>query len=66
MVCTVFGDLFLELVVVLGLEVLSVGGIGAKRYGTREQCSQKLFELAEIFRKIINNFQMLEINLISN
>jgi hypothetical protein len=25
-VCTVFGDLFLELVVVLGLEVLSVGG----------------------------------------
>ena len=25
--------------------------IGAKRGGTREQCSQKLFELAEIFRK---------------
>jgi hypothetical protein len=28
-------------------------GIGAKMGGTREQCSQKLFELAEIFRKII-------------
>ena len=26
--------------------------IGAKRGGTREQCSQKLFELAEIFGKI--------------
>ena len=29
--------------------------IGAKRGGTREQCSQKLFGLAEIFRKIIKN-----------
>ena len=28
-------------------------GIGAKRGGTQEQCSQKLFELAEIFRKVI-------------
>jgi hypothetical protein len=26
--------------------------IGAKRGGTWEQCSQKLFEPAEIFRKI--------------
>ena len=30
--------------------------IGAKRGGTREQCSQKLFELAEIFWKIIKIF----------
>ena len=30
--------------------------IGAKRGGTREQCSQKLFELGEIFRKIIRIF----------
>ena len=28
--------------------------IGTKRGGTREQCSQKLFELAEIFRKIVS------------
>ena len=27
--------------------------IGAKRGETREQCSQKLFDLAEIFRKIV-------------
>jgi hypothetical protein len=27
--------------------------IAAKRGGTREQCSQKLFELAKIFWKII-------------
>ena len=32
-------------------------GIGAKRGGTREQCSQKLFELAEIFKKIIKNYK---------
>ena len=32
------------------------GAIGAKRGGTQEQCSQKLFELAEIFRKIIRVF----------
>jgi hypothetical protein len=30
--------------------------IGAKRGGTWEQCSQKLFELAEIFGKIIKIF----------
>ena len=30
--------------------------IGAKRGGMREQCSQKLFELAEIFGKIIKIF----------
>jgi hypothetical protein len=33
-------------------------GVGAKRNETREQCSQKLFELAgilrKIFKKIIN------------
>jgi hypothetical protein len=37
--------------------------IGAKRGGTREQCSQKLFELAEIFRKIIQiikNYKYIE------
>jgi hypothetical protein len=27
-------------------------GIGGKSYGTREQCSQKLFELTENIRKI--------------
>ena len=32
--------------------------IGAKRGGTREQCSQKLLELAEIFRKIIKVFKI--------
>ena len=32
---------------------MHVSGIGAKRGGTREQCTQNLFELAEIFRKII-------------
>ena len=30
--------------------------LGAKRVGAREQCSQKSFELAEIFRKIIKIF----------
>ena len=30
--------------------------IDVKRGGTREQCSQKLFEMAEIFRKIIKIF----------
>jgi hypothetical protein len=30
---------------------------GAKKGGTREQCSQKLFELAEIFRKIIKIYK---------
>ena len=34
-----------------------LGGIGAKRGGTQEQCSQKLLELAEIFRKIIKIFE---------
>ena len=31
--------------------------IVAKRVGTLEQCSQKLFELAEIFKKIIKNYK---------
>jgi hypothetical protein len=31
-------------------------GIGAKWGGTQEQCSQKLFELAEVFGKIIKIF----------
>ena len=33
-----------------------VSVIGAKRGGMREQCSQKLFELAEIFRKMNKMF----------
>ena len=37
-------------------KVLCPRGIGAKRGGTREQCSQKLFELPEIFGKIIKIF----------
>ena len=37
--------------------LLNMVPIGAKRGGTQEQCSQKLFELAEIFRKIIKGFK---------
>ena len=37
--------------------------IGAKRGGTREQCSQKLFEMAEIFGKIKRVLQELLIYL---
>jgi hypothetical protein len=35
---------------------MTMSDIGAKRGGTQEQCSQRLFKLAEIFRKIIKNF----------
>ena len=36
--------------------------IGAKRGGTREQCSQKLFDLAEIFRKIIKIIDIFDVD----
>ena len=35
--------------------------IGAKRGGTQEQCSQKLLELAEIFRKIIRIINIFDV-----
>ena len=47
------------------LQLNTLMSIGAKKGGTGEQCSQKLFELAEIFRKIIK-FPYIIINLISN
>ena len=42
--------------IISNIQAPSGTAIGAKRGGTQEQCSQKLFELAEIFRKIIKNF----------
>ena len=38
------------------IEKQNDGWHGAKRGGTREQCSQELVELADIFRKIIKMF----------
>jgi hypothetical protein len=39
---------------IMGMEYnpATIGSIGGKSYGTREQCSQKLFELTENIRKI--------------
>jgi hypothetical protein len=34
------------------VDEVDLTGIGGKSYGTREQCSQKIFELTENIRKI--------------
>ena len=48
-----FSLLSVDQITGIGPSRVSAPAIGAKRGGTHEQCSQKLFEMAEICKKII-------------